>query len=314
MRWLVNVKSSIITSLLLVAISTYLITRLSKRANSNKYERKEKILGILFQKGSIQLMSNSNVLTSIIEGVIEDVEKRKVPISQIKEQLENAPKLRNAYAALSKEGMRLIAEIKRSSPSKGDLSAIENPVSLANNYQNGGADLISVLTESRRFKGNISDLISVRSAVDLPVLRKDFIVTEFQVYESRLLGADLMLLIIAGLSKSQLVDFYQLATELGMDVLVEVHDLAEAEIAVDIGSNIIGVNCRNLKTLEVNDKNFELILPQLPASVLKVAESGISTREQVLSVQELGAKAVLIGETLVKTGNPVHTIKELLNR
>lgn len=275
---------------------------------------KKKILGILFQKGSIQLMSNSNVLTSIIEGVIEDVEKRKVPISQIKEQLENAPKLRNAYAALSKEGMRLIAEIKRSSPSKGDLSAIENPVSLANNYQNGGADLISVLTESRRFKGNISDLISVRSAVDLPVLRKDFIVTEFQVYESRLLGADLMLLIIAGLSKSQLVDFYQLATELGMDVLVEVHDLAEAEIAVDIGSNIIGVNCRNLKTLEVNDKNFELILPQLPASVLKVAESGISTRDQVLSVQELGAKAVLIGETLVKTGNPVHTIKELLNR
>jgi indole-3-glycerol phosphate synthase len=275
---------------------------------------KKKILGILFQKGSIQLMSDSNVLTSIIEGVIEDVEKRQVPISQIKEQLENAPKLRKAYEALNKDGMRLIAEIKRSSPSKGDLSAIENPVSLANDYQSGGADLISVLTESRRFKGNISDLIAVRSAVDLPVLRKDFIVTEFQVYESRLLGADLMLLIVAGLLKSQLVDFYQLATELGMDVLVEVHDLAEAEIAVDIGSKIIGVNSRNLKTLEVNDKNFELILPQLPASVLKVAESGISTRDQVLSVQELGAKAVLIGETLVRTGNPVHTIKELLNR
>ena len=275
---------------------------------------KKKILGILFQKGSIQLMSDSNILTSIIEGVIEDVEKRKVPISQLNEQLENAPKLRNAYEALNKDGMRLIAEIKRSSPSKGDLSAIENPVSLANDYQSGGADLISVLTESRRFKGNISDLIAVRSAVDLPVLRKDFIVTEFQVYESRLLGADLMLLIVAGLLKSQLVDFYQLATELGMDVLVEVHDLAEAEIAVDIGSKIIGVNCRNLKTLEVNDKNFELILPQLPASVLKVAESGISTRDQVLSVQELGAKAVLIGETLVRTGNPVHTIKELLNR
>jgi len=275
---------------------------------------KKKILGILFQKGSIQLMSDSNVLTSIIEGVIEDVEKRQVPISQIKEQLGNAPKLRNAYQALNKDGMRLIAEIKRSSPSKGDLSPIENPVSLANDYQSGGADLISVLTESRRFKGNISDLIAVRSAVDLPVLRKDFIVTEFQVYESRLLGADLMLLIVAGLLKSQLVDFYQLATELGMDVLVEVHDLAEAEIAVDIGSKIIGVNCRNLKTLEVNDKNFDLILPQLPASVLKVAESGISTRDQVLSVQELGAKAVLIGETLVRTGNPVHTIKELLNR
>ena len=275
---------------------------------------KKKILGILFQKGSIQLMSDSNVLTSIIEGVIEDVEKRQVPISQVKEQLENAPKLRKAYEALNKDGMRLIAEIKRSSPSKGDLSAIENPVSLANDYQSGGADLISVLTESRRFKGNISDLIAVRSAVDLPVLRKDFIVTEFQVYESRLLGADLMLLIVAGLLKSQLVDFYQLATELGMDVLVEVHDLNEAEIAVNIGSKIIGVNCRNLKTLEINSRSFELILPQLPASVLKVAESGISNREQVISVQDLGAKAVLIGETLVKTGNPVHTIKELLNR
>jgi indole-3-glycerol phosphate synthase len=259
-------------------------------------------------------MSDSNILTSIIEGVIEDVAKRKIPISQLKEQLENAPKLRNAYAALNNDGMRLIAEIKRSSPSKGDLDAISNPVSLAMDYQSGGADVISVLTEERRFKGNISDLLAVRSEVNLPVLRKDFIVTEYQVYESRILGADLMLLIVAGLSKSELIDFYQLATELGMDVLVEVHDLNEAEIAVNIGSKIIGVNCRNLKTLEINSRSFELILPQLPASVLKVAESGISNREQVISVQDLGAKAVLIGETLVKTGNPVHTIKELLNR
>ena len=181
-------------------------------------------------------------------------------------------------------------------------------------YQSGGADVISVLTEERRFKGNISDLLAVRSEVNLPVLRKDFIVTEYQVYESRILGADLMLLIVAGLSKTELIDFYQLATELGMDVLVEVHDLNEAEIAVDIGSKIIGVNCRNLKTLDINSRSFELILPQLPASVLKVAESGISNREQVIAVQDLGAKTVLIGETLVKTGNPVHTIKELLNR
>ena len=259
-------------------------------------------------------MIDSNILTSIIEGVIEDVAKRKIPISQLKEQLENAPKLRNAYAALNNDGMRLIAEIKRSSPSKGDLAAIGNPVSLAMDYQSGGADVISVLTEERRFKGNISDLLAVRSEVNLPVLRKDFIVTEYQVYESRILGADLMLLIVAGLSKSELIDFYQLATELGMDVLVEVHDLNEAEIAVNIGSKIIGVNCRNLKTLEINSRSFELILPQLPASVLKVAESGISNREQVIAVQDLGAKAVLIGETLVKTGNPVHTIKELLNR
>jgi indole-3-glycerol phosphate synthase len=262
----------------------------------------------------IQLMSDSNVLDSIIEGVLEDVKKRLVPMAQLREQLQSAPKLRSAYSVLSKEPMRLIAEVKRSSPSKGELAIIADPVALAENYQEGGADVISVLTEERRFKGSISDLTSVRAAVDIPVLRKDFIVTEFQVYESRILGADLMLLIVAGLSKSQLTDFYQLATELGMDVLVEVHNLKEAEIALDFKSKIIGVNSRNLKTLEIDEKNFELILPQLPDSVVKVAESGISQRSQVAFIQSLGANAVLIGETLVKAGNPIHTIKDLLNR
>ena len=164
------------------------------------------------------------------------------------------------------------------------------------------------------FKGSIADLISVRSSIDLPVLRKDFIVTEFQVIESRILGADLILLIVAALSKSQLLDFYQLSTELGMDVLVEVHDLAEAEKALEVGAEIIGVNSRNLKTLEVSEKTFERILPELPSQILKVAESGISNRQQVELIEQLGAKAVLIGESLVRAGNPVHTIKELLNR
>jgi indole-3-glycerol phosphate synthase len=273
-----------------------------------------KIIGVHSLKESTQPMSESSVLASIIEGVLEDLQKRLVPSVQLREQLDSAPKLRGAYAALNKDGMRLIAEVKRSSPSKGELSAILDPVALASSYQTGGADLISVLTEERRFKGKIADLIAVRTAVDIPVLRKDFIVTEFQVLESRILGSDLMLLIVAALAKSQLIDFYQLATELGMDVLVEVHDLVEAEVALDIGAKIIGVNSRNLKTLEVNDKNFELILPQLPTTVLKVAESGISTRSQVANVGALGANAVLVGETLVKAGNPVHTINELLNR
>jgi len=273
-----------------------------------------KIIGVHSLKESTQPMNDSSVLASIIEGVLEDLQKRVVPSVQLREQLDSAPKLRGAYAALNKDGMRLIAEVKRSSPSKGELSAILDPVALASSYQTGGADLISVLTEERRFKGKIADLIAVRTAVDIPVLRKDFIVTEFQVLESRILGSDLMLLIVAALAKSQLIDFYQLATELGMDVLVEVHDLVEAEVALDIGAKIIGVNSRNLKTLEVNDKNFELILPQLPTTVLKVAESGISTRSQVANVGALGANAVLVGETLVKAGNPVHTINELLNR
>lgn len=259
-------------------------------------------------------MIEPNTLNGIIEGVLEDVAKRSVPTSMLREKLVTAPQLRDAYAALNKEGMSLIAEVKRSSPSKGDLAEISDPISLAKSYQDGGADLVSVLTEERKFKGRVSDLIGVRQSINLPVLRKDFIVTEFQVYESRILGSDLLLLIIAGLSKSQLIDFYQLATELGMSVLVEVHTISEAEVALDIGAKIIGVNCRNLKTLELDKNAFGLILPKLPDSVVKIAESGISTRTEVEAVAELGANAILVGETLVKSGNPVHTIKDLLNR
>ncbi len=259
-------------------------------------------------------MSNSSVLDQIIEGVIEDVKAREVPISQLVSKLSEAPKLRGAKNALSISGTRLIAEIKRSSPSKGVLAEISDPAQLAIKYQNGGADVISVLTEQRRFNGQISDLLSVRSAIEIPVLRKDFIVTEFQVYESRLIGSDLILLIVAGLSDSQLKDYYQLATELGMDVLIEVHDEDEAAKALEINAEIIGINSRNLKTLEVSNANFELIFPNLPENVIKVAESGISTREQVAAVEKLGANAILVGETLVKSDNPERTIKELLNR
>jgi indole-3-glycerol phosphate synthase len=276
--------------------------------------QKLKALGIYFLRERIQLMESNSALSQIIEGVLADVNNRLVPISILEKQLDQAPVLRDAYSALSKKGLSLIAEVKRSSPSKGALATISNPVELANSYQAGGAEIISILTEERRFKGSISDLVSVRSAVSLPVLRKDFIVTEFQVYESRIIGSDLLLLIVAGLSKSQLKDYFQLATGLGMQVLVEVHDLSEVELALEIDSKIIGVNCRNLKTLEIDKTAFDLILPRLPENVLKVAESGISTRDEVEKIESLGADAILVGETLVKSGNPVHTIKELLNR
>ena len=276
--------------------------------------QKLKALGIYFLRERIQLMESNSALSQIIEGVLADVNNRLVPISILEKQLDQAPVLRDAYSALSKKGLSLIAEVKRSSPSKGALATISNPVELANSYQAGGAEIISILTEERRFKGSISDLVSVRSAVSIPVLRKDFIVTEFQVYESRIIGSDLLLLIVAGLSKSQLKDYFQLATGLGMQVLVEVHDLSEVELALEIDSKIIGVNCRNLKTLEVDKTAFDLILPRLPENVLKVAESGISTRDEVEKIESLGADAILVGETLVKSGNPVHTIKELLNR
>ncbi|CAB4677253.1 MAG: indole-3-glycerol phosphate synthase TrpC [Actinobacteria bacterium] len=259
-------------------------------------------------------MTDKNVLDEIMQGVLLDLASRQVPINDLKQQIDLAPKLRGAKQSLSKAGTSLIAEIKRSSPSKGALSEITDPVALAKSYERGGADLISVLTEERRFNGKIADLIAVRDAIGLPVLRKDFILTEFQVYESRLLGADLILLIVAALSNAQLRDLYQLSTELGMDVLVEVHDEEEAQRAIDLKAEIIGVNSRNLKTLEVSDLNFERIFPHLPKNVIKVAESGIATRAQVEFVESLGADAILVGESLVKSGDPEQSIKELLNR
>jgi indole-3-glycerol phosphate synthase len=259
-------------------------------------------------------MTDKNVLDEIMQGVLLDLASRQVPINDLKQQIDLAPKLRGAKQSLSKAGTSLIAEIKRSSPSKGALSQITDPVALAKSYERGGADLISVLTEERRFNGKIADLIAVRDAIGLPVLRKDFILTEFQVYESRLLGADLILLIVAALSNAQLRDLYQLSTELGMDVLVEVHDEEEAQRAIDLKAEIIGVNSRNLKTLEVSDLNFERIFPHLPKNVIKVAESGIATRAQVEFVETLGADAILVGESLVKSGDPEQSIKELLNR
>ena len=257
----------------------------------------------------------STVLELIIEGVLEDVRAREIPLKEIYARLDHAPELRGAHARLSaasKRNMHLIAEVKRSSPSKGELATIGDPAALAAQYQEGGASVVSVLTEQRRFKGSIRDFEIVRPAIDLPVLRKDFIVTEFQVVESRLLGADLLLLIVAGLSKSQLTDFYQLATELGMDLLVETHDEDEVEAALDLGARIIGVNSRNLKTLEVDTKAFDRLIPMIPSDRIKVAESGIQFSREVEHLRTLGANAILVGERLVKSGRPADAINQLL--
>ena len=256
----------------------------------------------------------STVLDSIVAGVLEDLEARKIPLEQLRSEIASAPQVRDAYAALAKPGMQIIAEVKRSSPSKGALATIGDPAALAAEYEGAGAAVISVLTEGRRFGGSATDLIAVRSYVQIPVLRKDFIVTEYQVLESRALGADLMLLIVAALTDSQLQDFHQLAFELGMSVLVEIHDEAELERAIAIGSKIIGVNARNLKTLEIHEEAFARLLPQIPDDRIKVAESGIATRSQVASAESYGAKAILVGETLVRAGDPALAINSLLGR
>ncbi len=256
----------------------------------------------------------STVLEAIIEGVLEDVRAREVPLSRLREELQSAPELRGAHNFLSRPGTQIISEVKRSSPSKGVLANIASPGKLAEQYQEGGAAVVSVLTEERRFKGSIADFIEVRSAIDIPVLRKDFIVTEFQVLESRIIGADLLLLIVAGLSQIQYRDFHQMATELGMDVLVEVHNQTELERAFDINPRIVGVNSRNLKTLDLDPIVFDELLPQIPEGVIRVAESGISKRDEVAHIESLGGKAILVGETLVKAGNPTDAIRRLLGK
>lgn len=259
----------------------------------------------------------STVLESIIEGVLEDVRAREISLKEMYSRLDSAKPLRGAQsrlAAPTEGNIHVIAEVKRSSPSKGELAVISDPAALAAAYQEGGATVVSVLTEERRFKGSMKDFELVRSEIDIPMLRKDFIVTEFQVVESRLLGADLLLLIVAGLSKSQLVDFYQLSTELGMDILVEIHDERELEIAVDLGAQIIGINSRNLKTLDVDTSAFDRLIPMVPADRIKVAESGIRLASEVDHLRELGAQAILVGETLVKSGTPAKVINQLLGR
>ena len=256
----------------------------------------------------------SSVLDSIIEGVLEDVERRSIPINQLKAQLSDAADLRGALQALTGSDMKIISEVKRASPSKGDLGEILQPARLAAQYESGGASVISVLTEERRFKGSMKDFTEVRREVSIPMLRKDFIVTEYQVIESRVLGADLLLLIVAGLSQSQYCDFHQMANELGIDVLVEIHNEEELERALEANPTIVGVNSRNLKTLDVDPRAFDQLLPMIPSGVIKVAESGISERSEVAHVEELGADAILVGETLVRAGDPIAAISRLLGK
>ena len=254
------------------------------------------------------------VLDSIIEGVREDLAKRRKSLNQIHEEMSQAAPVRDAHLALTGDEMKVIAEVKRSSPSKGSLSEITDPAALAERYQAAGASVISVLTEERRFKGSLADLDAVRNRVDIPVLRKDFMVDEYQFYEARAHGADVVLLIVAALSKSQLKDFFDLATELKMAALIEVHTSDELERALEISPRIVGVNSRNLKTLEVDPSAFSDLISRIPAELIRVAESGISKRGDVEFAQNSGANAILVGEALVISGDPDLAMQTLLGR
>lgn len=253
-----------------------------------------------------------SVLDSIIEGVREDLAARRVSLAHIQERLAAAPPVIDAHNPLLASPMSIIAEVKRASPSKGALAEIANPLDLARRYEDAGAAVISVLTERRRFGGSLEDLHAVRAGVSIPILRKDFMVDEYQFYEARAAGADVVLLIVAALSKNQLRDYFDLATELGMAALIEVHTHEEVEDALEINPRIIGVNARNLKTLEIDLAAFTRLIPEIPDSIIRVAESGISERSEVEIAQAAGARAILVGETLVRSGDPKAKIDALL--
>lgn len=253
-----------------------------------------------------------SVLDSIIAGVREDLAQRRLPLAQIHESVSSQPKPLDAYSFLRRNPMNVIAEVKRASPSKGDLAPITDPAALAAQYHEAGAAAVSVLTEKRRFGGSLADLDAVRSAVDIPVLRKDFMVDEYQFYEARAHGADIVLLIVAALSQSQLKDFYDLSRELGMAALIEVHTHSELESAMEIDPVMVGINSRNLKTLEVDTQVFTELLPRISSSLIRVAESGISSRADVIEAAQAGASAILVGEALVKSGDPISAMRELL--
>lgn len=254
-----------------------------------------------------------SVLDDIVAGVRIDLERRRAttPAADLRAALADVDPPRDPMPHFRAPGSSVIAEVKRRSPSKGDLAAIPDPADLARRYAAGGAAAISVLTEERRFGGSLADLRSVRAAVDVPLLRKDFIVEPYQLLEARASGADLALLIVAALSDDLLKELYDDARELGLTVLVEVHDEAETERAVELGAELIGVNARSLKTLQVDDATFSRLAPLVPADRVLVAESGISSRDDVSRFVAEGARVVLVGEALVKDGDPEGAVRAM---
>jgi indole-3-glycerol phosphate synthase len=254
----------------------------------------------------------TSVLDSIISGVREDlaIRMQNVSLETLKSDIAKLPPALPAAQLLLNRTFSVIAEVKRASPSKGHLSNISDPAQLAFDYESGGAQVISVLTEERRFNGTLADLDAVRSKVSVPVLRKDFMVDDYQVWEARAHGADLILLIVAALTDAELARLNFLALELGMSVLVEVHDAAELERALTLNPVLVGVNARNLKTLEVDLATCFELLPLIPDHIVAIAESGISSTQEVQDLANCGAQAVLVGEALVTGGTPSETVRE----
>ncbi len=255
-----------------------------------------------------------SVLDEILEGVRADLEQRQrdVALDDLKEMARRAPSCRDAMAALSGDDVTVIAEVKRGSPSRGTMAAIDDPAALAGDYEAGGARVISVLTEPRWFGGSLADLAAVRSAVQVPVLRKDFVIGSYQLWEARAHGADIVLLIVAALEQNALVSLVERAVSIGLLPFVEVHTEDELSRAVEAGARVIGVNARNMGTLEVDRRVFARLAPLIPHGIIKIAESGVRGPHDLLAYAAAGADAVLVGESLVTDKDPRAAVADLV--
>jgi indole-3-glycerol phosphate synthase len=255
-----------------------------------------------------------SVLDEILDGVRADlaVRQSQVPLEQLKEMARRVAPALDVTSALRGDDVAVIAEVKRSSPSKGALAAIADPAALAADYEAGGAKVISVLTEQRRFGGSLKDLAAVRDAVRVAVLRKDFVVSSYQLWETRAHGADMALLIVAALPQTALISLVERAVSIGLVPLVEVHDEEELGRAVEAGARIIGVNARNLATLEVDRTVFARLAPLIPDGIVKIAESGVRGPHDLLAYAAAGADAVLVGESLVTGRDPRSAVADLV--
>ena len=255
-----------------------------------------------------------SVLGDILSGVREDLDDRMaaLPLEELKQLAVKQDPALDPMPVFRGEGVSILAEVKRSSPSKGTLAPIKDPAGLAADYEAGGAAAISVLTERRRFGGTLDDLREVRAKVGVPILRKDFIVSSYQLWEARAAGADLALLIVAALDQNALVGLVERAVSIGLTPLVEVHNEEELERAIDAEAKIVGVNARDLKTLDVDRTTFARLAPQVPEGVVRVAESGVRGPHDVIEYAREGADVVLVGESLVRDNNPRSSVADLV--
>ena len=262
------------------------------------------------------IRNDNDLLSTIVAATrrVVEVRQQKEPLAVLAERAGAMPSTRGRFqmALAGTDRLNVIAECKRRSPSRGVLRTDYDPVAIARAYESAGAAAISVLTEPTFFDGSLEHLIAVRSAVEVPLLRKDFIVSEYQLLEAKAAGADAVLLIVAALRPVELKVLHDHARRYGLDVLVEVHDLKELAIAIDAGARILGVNNRNLRTLEVDVRASDELIARMPTEVIAVSESGLRTSEDLLRLRDLGYRAFLIGERFMTAADPGADLTELL--